>query len=118
MATLLLREASDDITEASRVRLLVEDLRAVRQNKLHNALGGGDITHGVVSKSLATEISHAEMNVVRPFMVKALGAFDRYDVAGGGAEGTQTQLGGAADDFGGGDQGGGGGMRSQPRELR
>lgn len=111
MATLLLREASDDITEASRVRLLVEDLRAVRQNKLHNALGGGDITHGVVSKSLATEISHAEMNVVRPFMVKALGAFDRYAVGGGGAEG-------AADDFGGDDQGGGGGMRSQPRELR
>ena len=115
MATLLLREASDDITEASRVRLLVEDLRAVRQNKLHNML---NITSRIVSDELPKEISHAEMNVVRPFMVKALGAFDRYDVAGGGAEGTQTQLGGAADDFGGSDQGGGGGMRSQPRELR
>ena len=108
MATLLLREASDDITEASRVRLLVEDLRAVRQNKLHNML---NITSRIVSDELPKEISHAEMNVVRPFMVKALGAFDRYAVGGGGAEG-------AADDFGGGDQGGGGGMRSQPRELR
>ena len=83
MATLLLREASDDITEASRVRLLVEDLRAVRQNKLHNML---NITSRIVSDELPKEISHAEMNVVRPFMVKALGAFDRYDVAGGGAE--------------------------------
>ena len=109
MATLLLREVSDDITEASRVRLLVEDLRAVRQNKLHNALGG--FTSRIVSHELPKEISHAEMNVVRPFMVKALGAFDRYAVGGGGAEG-------AADDFDGGDQGGGGGMRSQPRELR
>lgn len=111
MAMLLLRDAREDVPRSERVRCLVEDLRAVRQNKLHSALAG--LKERTLDVPIEN-ISHSELNVVRPFMVKALGAYGKYS-ASEAAPGTQTQL---ADGVGYGAGDGSAEQRSQPRRLR
>uniref|UniRef100_A0A0D6QZB7 DNA replication complex GINS protein PSF2 n=1 Tax=Araucaria cunninghamii TaxID=56994 RepID=A0A0D6QZB7_ARACU len=76
MSRLLFDYARDDIPDIFLVRSLIEDIRNVRFHKVETGLESLDSrTHAVKLKNL----SAMEVNLVRPFIVRALQAFYKHD---------------------------------------
>ncbi|KAJ3688253.1 hypothetical protein LUZ61_017417 [Rhynchospora tenuis] len=76
ISRLLLDHAHDDIPEVYMVRSLIEDIRNVRFHKVESGLETiSGRTYAVKLKNL----SAMEVNLVRPFMVRVLQAFDKHD---------------------------------------
>ncbi|KAK8964663.1 DNA replication complex GINS protein PSF2 [Platanthera guangdongensis] len=76
MSKLLLDNAHEDIPDIYMVRSLIEDIRDVRFHKVETGLETiSGRTHAVKLKNL----SAMEVNIVRPFMVRALQAFYKHD---------------------------------------
>ncbi|KAJ3676430.1 hypothetical protein LUZ60_003842 [Juncus effusus] len=76
ISRLLLDNAHDDIPDVYMVRSLIEDIRNVRFHKVETGLESiSGRTHAVKLKNL----SAMEVNIVRPFMVRALQAFYKHD---------------------------------------
>ncbi|KAJ4872988.1 DNA replication complex GINS protein PSF2 [Raphanus sativus] len=76
IARLLFDHARDDIPDMYMVKSLVEDIRDVRLHKLETNLGtfGADTTAVKMNN-----VSAMEVNLVRPFVIRALEAFYRHD---------------------------------------
>ncbi|XP_026393594.1 DNA replication complex GINS protein PSF2-like [Papaver somniferum] len=76
ISRLLFDHARDDIPDVHMVRTLVEDIRDVRFHKVESGFETiGSRTHAVKLKNL----SAMEVNIVRPFFVRALQAFYKHD---------------------------------------
>ncbi|XP_020582784.1 DNA replication complex GINS protein PSF2 [Phalaenopsis equestris] len=76
ISKILLEKAHDDIPDIYMVRSLIEDIRDVRFHKVEIGLEKiSGRTHAVKLKNL----SAMEVNIVRPFMVRALQAFYKHD---------------------------------------
>ncbi|PIA58590.1 hypothetical protein AQUCO_00500494v1 [Aquilegia coerulea] len=76
ISKLLFDHAREDIPEVYMVRSLVEDIRDVRFHKVEIGLQKiSSRTHAVKLKNL----SAMEVNIVRPFFVRALQAFYKHD---------------------------------------
>ncbi|XP_010920580.1 DNA replication complex GINS protein PSF2 [Elaeis guineensis] len=76
ISRLLFDHARDDIPDIYMVRSLIEDIRYVRFHKVETGLETiSGRTHAVKLKNL----SAMEVNIVRPFMVRALQAFYKHD---------------------------------------
>ncbi|XP_020087336.1 DNA replication complex GINS protein PSF2 [Ananas comosus] len=76
ISRLLFDHARDDIPDIYMVRSLIEDIRDVRFHKVETGLETiSGRTHAVKLKNL----SAMEVNIVRPFMVRALQAFYKHD---------------------------------------
>ncbi|XP_020276701.1 DNA replication complex GINS protein PSF2 [Asparagus officinalis] len=76
ISRLLFDHAHDDIQNIYMVRSLIEDIRDVRFHKVETGLETiAGRTHAVKLKNL----SAMEVNIVRPFMVRALQAFYKHD---------------------------------------
>ncbi|KAG0449414.1 hypothetical protein HPP92_019463 [Vanilla planifolia] len=76
MSKLLFDHAPEDIPDIYMVRSLIEDIRDVRFHKVETGLETiSGRTHAVKLKNL----SAMEVNIVRPFMVRALQAFYTHD---------------------------------------
>ncbi|KAJ4886421.1 DNA replication complex GINS protein PSF2 [Raphanus sativus] len=76
IARLLFDHARDDIPDMYMVKSLVEDIRDVRLHKLETNLGtfGADTTAVKMNN-----VSAMEVNLVRPFVIRALEAFYKHD---------------------------------------
>ncbi|XP_020683823.1 DNA replication complex GINS protein PSF2 [Dendrobium catenatum] len=75
LSKLLFEKAHDDIPDIYMVRSLIEDIRDVRFHKVEMGLEKiSGRTHAVKLKNL----SAMEVNIVRPFMVRALQAFYKH----------------------------------------
>ncbi|KAG9452029.1 hypothetical protein H6P81_004933 [Aristolochia fimbriata] len=76
ISRLLFDHARDDIPDIYMVRNLVEDIRDVRFHKVETGLETiSGRTHAVKLKNL----SAMEVNIVRPFVMRALQAFYKHD---------------------------------------
>lgn len=76
ISRLLFDHARDDIPEMYMVRSLIEDIRDVRFHKVETGLETISArTHAVKLKNL----SAMEVNIVRPFVMRALQAFYKHD---------------------------------------
>ncbi|XP_026418717.1 DNA replication complex GINS protein PSF2-like [Papaver somniferum] len=76
ISRLLFDHAREDIPDVHMVRTLVEDIRDVRFHKVESGFETiGSRTHAVKLKNL----SAMEVNIVRPFFVRALQAFYKHD---------------------------------------
>ncbi|XP_023642275.1 DNA replication complex GINS protein PSF2 isoform X2 [Capsella rubella] len=75
IARLLIDHARDDIPDMFMVRSLVEDIRDVRLHKLETNLGSFQGTSAVK----ISNVSAMEVNIVRPFVRRALEAFYKHD---------------------------------------
>ncbi|CAN6472177.1 unnamed protein product [Victoria cruziana] len=76
ISRLLFDYAHDDIPEMCLVRSALEDIRNVRFHKVENGLATiSDRTHAVKLKNL----SAMEVNIIRPFIIRALQAFYKHD---------------------------------------
>ncbi|XP_010486970.1 PREDICTED: DNA replication complex GINS protein PSF2 [Camelina sativa] len=75
IARLLFDHAHDDIPDKYMVRSLVEDIRDVRLHKLETNLGSFQGTSAVK----ISNVSAMEVNIVRPFVRRALEAFYKHD---------------------------------------
>ncbi|KAK1299133.1 DNA replication complex GINS protein PSF2 [Acorus calamus] len=76
ISRLLFDHAHDDIPNLYMVRSLIEDIRNVRFHKVETGLETiSGRTHAVKLKNL----SAMEVNIVRPFVVRALQAFYKHD---------------------------------------
>ncbi|CAH2053896.1 unnamed protein product [Thlaspi arvense] len=75
IARLLFDHARDDIPDMYMVRSLVEDIRDVRLHKLETNLGSFQGTSAVK----ISNVSAMEVNLVRPFVRRALEAFYKHD---------------------------------------
>lgn len=76
ISRLLFDHARDDIPDVYMVRSLIEDIRNVRFQKVEAGLESiSGRTHAVKLKNL----SAMEVNIVRPFIVRALQAFYKHD---------------------------------------
>ncbi|KAF8397483.1 hypothetical protein HHK36_016400 [Tetracentron sinense] len=76
ISRLLFDHARDDIPDVYMVRSLIEDIRDVRFHKVETGLETISArTHAVKLKNL----SAMEVNIVRPFIVRALQAFYKHD---------------------------------------
>ncbi|KAF5201175.1 Dna replication complex gins protein psf2, partial [Thalictrum thalictroides] len=75
ISKLLFDHAREDIPDVYMVRSLVEDIRDVRFHKVETGLQKISRTHAVKLKNL----SAMEVNIVRPFLVRALQAFYKQD---------------------------------------
>ncbi|MCO5556839.1 hypothetical protein L7F22_017629 [Adiantum nelumboides] len=76
ISRLLFDHARDDITDPYLVRSLLEDIRDVRFHKVESGLETlTGKTHAVKLKNLAA----MEVNIVRPFIVRALQCFYKHD---------------------------------------
>ncbi|XP_010558802.1 PREDICTED: DNA replication complex GINS protein PSF2 [Tarenaya hassleriana] len=75
ISRLLFDHARDDIPDIYMVRSLVEDIRDVRLHKLETNLGSFSGTSAVKISNL----SAMEVNLVRPFVRRALEAFYKHD---------------------------------------
>ncbi|XP_057980864.1 DNA replication complex GINS protein PSF2 isoform X2 [Malania oleifera] len=76
ISRLLFDHARDDIPDIYMVRSLIEDIRNVRFHKVEVGLEAiNSRTHAVKLRNL----SAMEVNIVRPFVVRALQAFYKHD---------------------------------------
>uniref|UniRef100_A0A1J3IBS0 DNA replication complex GINS protein PSF2 n=1 Tax=Noccaea caerulescens TaxID=107243 RepID=A0A1J3IBS0_NOCCA len=75
IARLLFDHARDDIPDMYMARSLVEDIRDVRLHKLETNLGSFQGTSAVK----ISNVSAMEVNLVRPFVRRALEAFYKHD---------------------------------------
>ncbi|KAH9710424.1 DNA replication complex GINS protein PSF2 [Citrus sinensis] len=75
ISRLLFDHARDDIPDIYMVRSLIEDIRDVRLHKIETNLEKFSATSAVK----IAHLSAMEVNVVRPFVVRALQAFYKHD---------------------------------------
>lgn len=76
ISRLIFDHARDDIPDVYMVRSLIEDIRDVRFHKVESGLETiSGRTHAVKLKNL----SAMEVNIVRPFIIRALQAFYKHD---------------------------------------
>ncbi|GAA95490.1 uncharacterized protein L969DRAFT_92622 [Mixia osmundae IAM 14324] len=67
ISRVLLEVASDDIPDAARIRMILKDLREVRQSKTRRGVEAINTTHLEM-----TNISQLELNEIRPFFTLAM----------------------------------------------
>ncbi|EGZ19885.1 hypothetical protein PHYSODRAFT_328060 [Phytophthora sojae] len=81
VASLLLKNAPEDLDQGEHLRSLLEDLQNVRQDKIRNGLSriAGDVVQSGGSASVIqmNNISALEINSVREFMIGSLNQFYR-----------------------------------------
>ncbi|KDO25990.1 hypothetical protein SPRG_08643 [Saprolegnia parasitica CBS 223.65] len=86
MATLLLKNAPDDMEQAEKMRLILEDIQHTRQEKIRNGLCvlAKDVqTGGSAHAVQLNNVAAMEINSVRQFMTKSLKKFYELNVMGG-----------------------------------
>ncbi|KAG6620873.1 DNA replication complex GINS protein PSF2 [Phytophthora cinnamomi] len=90
VASLLLKNAPEDLDQGEHMRSLLEDLQNVRQDKIRNGLSkiAGDVQSGGTASVIhMNNISALEINSVREFMLGSLNQFYRLSQVNAEAEG-------------------------------
>ncbi|KAG7378868.1 DNA replication complex GINS protein PSF2 [Phytophthora pseudosyringae] len=96
VASLLLKNAPEDLDQGEHLRSLLEDLQNVRQDKIRNGLAkiSVDVQGGGTALAIKmNNICALEINSVREFMLGSLGQFYQLSqlTAGSGGGGSQSQ---------------------------
>ncbi|CAH0486756.1 unnamed protein product [Peronospora farinosa] len=96
IASLLLKNAPEDLDQSEHIRSLLEDLQNVRQDKIRNGLSkiAGDVQSGETAFVIQmNNISALEINSVREFMLGSLDQFYRLSqlTSGAGEGNVQSQ---------------------------
>ncbi|GBG41871.1 hypothetical protein CBR_g83733, partial [Chara braunii] len=77
ISQLLFDNAIEDLCDHYKMRTLIEDIRNVRFNKIQNGL---QQLEGKKNAVKLNNVSAMEINIIRPFFIKALERFYKYDV--------------------------------------
>ncbi|CAK4291419.1 unnamed protein product [Aphanomyces euteiches] len=102
IAMLLIKHASDDMDQVETIRLVLEDIQQVRQEKIRNGLVriAADVQTG--GSAYAVQLNHVaamEINSVRQFMTKSLAKFYELGAARSDAGDSQSQFTSQASSF-------------------
>ncbi|OWY98286.1 DNA replication complex GINS protein PSF2 [Phytophthora megakarya] len=92
IASLLLKNAPEDLDQGEHLRSLLEDLQNVRQDKIRNGLAkiAGDVQGGGTALAIQmNNISALEISSVREFMLGSLNQFYQLSQLSVGAEGEE-----------------------------